>query len=357
MTTPSTQPRETGGTGGRRTVPLSQLIYLIADHDKLGEHRQTFQLAPMSGDAVVRGCALVAGGLVAVGALCAAAGSWAGCGAIGGLALVPAAIAFLRKRRNRGSRKARLDLFDHGVTVYRGAEDVVAFRWDTVEVRQEVIPFHTAAAAATEYAFTLTGPGPSIAAFDEHVFEGAREWGPAIQSAVTATQLPRVAAAIDAEETVMFGNIAVNLNELAYAGKSYPWEHIQRIEAQHGLVCIKVDGQWVSLEPVEAIPNFYIFNEVAERLRLAALEEAAAAAAGVPVAPVDATEQPADAAAVEAAAVTVVDSTVAAPAEPDTVAPPAEASRSGQRAIAIRKAGETVGVIGGALADPRGRRT
>ncbi|WP_280380649.1 DUF6585 family protein [Nocardia wallacei] len=279
MTTPSTQQRETGGTGGRRTVPLSQLIYLLADHDKLGEHRQTFLLAPMSGDAVVRGCALVASGLVAVGGLCAAAGSWLGCGALGGLALVPAAIAVLRRRRNRGNRKARLDLFDHGMTVYRGAEDIVAFRWDTVEVRQQVIPFHNAATATTDYSFTLTGPGPSTATFDENVFERAGEWGPAIQSAVTATQLPGVVTAIDSEETVLFGDIAVNLIELAHAGKSYPWEHIQRIEAQHGLVCIKVDGQWISLEPVESIPNFYIFNEVAERLRLAALEEANAAAA------------------------------------------------------------------------------
>ncbi|WP_024800469.1 DUF6585 family protein [Nocardia sp. BMG51109] len=275
MTTPSTQQRETGGTGGRRTVPLSQLIYLIADHDKLGEHRQTFLPAPMSGDTVVRGCALVAGGLAVVGALCAAAGSLVGGGVVGGLALVPAAAAFLRGRRNRGSGTARLDLFDYGLTVYRASEDVVAFRWDTVEVRQQVIPFHNAAAAATDYSFVLTGPGGSGATFDEKTFEGAREWGPAIQSAVTATQLPAVVEVIDDEQAVLFGEVAVDLIVLTYAGRSYPWERIQRIESQHGLVCIKVDGQWVSLAPVESIPNFYIFNEVAERLRLAALAEAA----------------------------------------------------------------------------------
>ncbi len=278
VTTPSTLERESGGTGGRRTVPLSQLIYLIAEHDKLGTHRQTFLPAPLSGDAVVRGCVLVAGGLVAVGGLCAAVGSMIGCGALGGLALVPAAAAFVRSRRNRGSRRARLDLFDNGMTVYRSSENVVAFRWDTMEVRQEVIPFHNAAAASTDYSFTLTGPGSS-ATFDEKVFQGAREWGPGIQSAVTATQLPGVVAAIDTEETVSFGDISVDLNHLTFAGKAYPWERIQRIEAQHGLVCIKVDGQWVSLDTVESIPNFYIFNEVTERLRLAALEELAATTA------------------------------------------------------------------------------
>ncbi|WP_280267691.1 DUF6585 family protein [Nocardia wallacei] len=282
MTTPSTLQRETGGTAGRRTVPLSQLIYLMAEHDKLGEHRQTFLPPPVSGDTVVRGCALVAGGLVVVGALCAAAGSLVGSGAVGGLALVPAAVAFLRGRRNRGGRRARLDLFDYGMTVYRGSEKIVAFRWDTLEVRQQVIPFHNAAAAATDYSFTLTGPGNSTAAFDEQIFDGAREWGPTIQSAVTATQLPHVVAAIDSEQTIRFGDIAVDLNCLTYAGTSYPWEHIQRIEAQHGLVCIKVGGQWVSLVSVETIPNFYIFNEVTERLRLAALDEMAAEAAPAP---------------------------------------------------------------------------
>ncbi|RDI64587.1 DUF6585 family protein [Nocardia pseudobrasiliensis] len=269
-TTPSTLERGDGGTDGRRTVPLTQLIHLMAEYEKLGAHRQTFQPAPISNDTVVRGCALVAGGLLVVGVICAAAGSLVGSAVIGALAVAPLVVMGLRSQHNRHSRGARLDLFDHGMTVYQHGEEIVAFRWDTVEVRQLVIPFRPADAAATDYSFSVSGPGGMRAEFDEHLFADAREWGPHIQSAVTATQLPRVVASIDSEHTVNFGEIAVCLEDIRHAGGAYAWERVQTIDSRDGMVRIKVDGRWVSLAPVGTIPNFYIFNEVAERLRIAA---------------------------------------------------------------------------------------
>jgi hypothetical protein len=267
--------RGNGGTGDRRTVPLTQLIHLMAEYQKLGEHRQTFPTASLSGDTFVRACGMIAGGLAIVAGICATAGWWVGSATVAAFAVIALLAAALRGRLTGHSRSARLDLFDHGLTVFRSGQEIRAFRWETLEVRQEVIPFHTAAVRATEYSFVLTGPGGMREAFDEHQFASANEWGPLIQSAVTATQLPGVVAAIDAELTVHFGEVAVDLRELAFAGSSYPWEQVQKIESQGGLVRIKFDGRWISLAPVESIPNFYIFNEVIERLRIAAAEELA----------------------------------------------------------------------------------
>ncbi|WP_019931191.1 DUF6585 family protein [Nocardia sp. BMG111209] len=271
MTTPSTQ-RGAGGTGGRRTVPLTQLIHLMSSYENLGEHRQTYLRAPASGDPVVRGCGLVAGGLVAVSVLCIVAGAPAAAVVVILCALIPAGFAALRGRRNRRSRGARLDLFDRGLTVYHSGEEIAGFHWTTVEVRQQSIPLHQSAAAATDYAFVLTGPGGHRAEFDEAEFANAREWGPLIQSSVTAAQLPGIVAAIDGEQTVHFGDLAVSLLELVHDGARYPWERIQTIDPRGGIVRIKVDGNWISLGRVGAIPNFYIFNEVIERLRVAAVE-------------------------------------------------------------------------------------
>lgn len=267
--------RGNGGTGDRRTVPLTQLIHLMAEYQKLGEHRQTFLTASMRGDTFVRACGMIAGGLAIVAGICATAGWWGGSATVAVFAVVTLLAAGLRGRLTGHSRGARLDLFDYGLTVFRSGQEIRAFRWETLEVRQEVIPFHTSAAPATEYSFVLTGPGGMREAFDEHQFASAGEWGPLIQSAVTATQLPSAVAAIDAELTVHFGEVAVDLRELAFAGSSYPWEQVQKIDSQGGLVRIKFDGRWISLAPVESIPNFYIFNEVIERLRIAAAEELA----------------------------------------------------------------------------------
>lgn len=283
MSTPSTLQRGDGGTGDRRTVPLTQLVHLMAEYQKLGEHRQTFTPASMSGDTFVRGCGLIAGGLAIVACLCATAGWWVGSATVAVFALLAVLAAGLRSRLAGAGRGARLDLFDYGLTVFRSGQEIVAFRWDTLEVRQQVIPFHNSATPATDYSFALSGPGGVREAFDGHQFADANEWGPLIQSAVTATQLPGVVSSIDAEETVRFGEVAVNLNELAFGGSVYPWEEVQKIDAQAGLVRIKFAGRWISLAAVESIPNFYIFNEVIERLRIAAAEELAEGIAPQPL--------------------------------------------------------------------------
>ncbi|WP_216903285.1 DUF6585 family protein [Nocardia alni] len=320
MTTPSTPQRGTGGTGDRRTVPLTQLAHLMAEYQKLGDHRQTFLPASMSTDAFVRGCCMVAGGLAVVAAICVTAGWWIGCVTFAILALVPVVAAGLRSRLAGPHRGARLDLFDYGITVYRSGQQIAAFRWDTVEVRQEVVRFHNSSSPTADYAFTLSGPGGAHEKFDEHQFADANEWGPAIQTAVTATQLPRAVAAIDAEETVRFGDVAVNLLEIVFGGMRYPWERVQMIDARGGLVRIKFAGRWISMAPVESIPNFYIFNEVAERLRMAAAAELAEGLLSQEV-PAEGAQEAADAAeVVESQPVEPTDAepTTAGPAETTT---------------------------------------
>ncbi|MET7770713.1 DUF6585 family protein [Nocardia sp. NPDC005366] len=255
-----------GETGERRTVPPTQLVHLMSEYLKLGTHRQTFLPAPAASDPVLRGFIIVAGGFGLLGVICLTVGAIGGGIATALVALIPAALALWRRRQNRRNRTARLDLFDFGMTVYRSGEQVQGFRWDTAHVFQQVIAFQSS--TPTEYTMEMTGPGGARAVFDDVLFAEGQEWGKAIQSAITGTQLPGAVTAIDAGETVHFGDIALHLDSLTFRGNTFPWEKIQLIDARSGLVRIKVDGHWHSLVPVAAIPNFYIFNELAERLRV-----------------------------------------------------------------------------------------
>ncbi|WP_332838855.1 DUF6585 family protein [Nocardia bovistercoris] len=253
-------------TRERRTVPLTQLIHLMSEYQKLGAHRQTFLPVGAASDTLLRGFIIVTGGLAILGIICVAVGAVPGGIAIGLLAAVPGAFALWRGQLNRQNRSSRLDLFDFGMTIYRAGERVQGFRWDTAEVRQRVVAFQSG--PPSEYALEMTGPDGAHAIFDDILFGEGPEWGKAIQSAITATQLPRAVTAIDNGETVHFGEVALNLDALLHLDQSYPWERIQLIDARGGLVRIKVDGRWHSLMPVANIPNFYIFNELAERLRV-----------------------------------------------------------------------------------------
>lgn len=266
MATPNLTEHDVGETGERRTVPPTQLVHLMSEYLRLGAHRQTFLAAPAASDPVLRGFGIVAGGFGVLGVICVTVGAIAGGIATALVALIPGALALWRGNHNRRNRAARLDLFDFGMTVYRTGEQVQGFRWDSAEVRQKVITFQSG--TPTEYSLEMTGPGGARTVFDDVLFADGQEWGRTIQSAVTGTQLPASVTAIDAGETVHFGDIALHLDALSFRGQTFPWEQIQLIDARSGLVRIKVDGRWHSLVPVAAIPNFYIFNELAERLRV-----------------------------------------------------------------------------------------
>ncbi|MFD6389229.1 DUF6585 family protein [Nocardia sp. NPDC060259] len=249
----------------RHRAPLTQLIHLMAEYQQLGAHRDTY-LATPADDTFVRGCGIVAGTTATIGVICAAVGAWQGGVALLVIAALPVLLAFRRGILNRQNRAARIDLFDHGVTVYRSGQRVAGFRWDSTEVRQQMIPFHDT--TAVSYYLALTGPGGVEASIDEEGFARARDWARAIQSAVTATQLPAAVDAIDNGDTVSFGDIGLSLDALHFQGESFPWENIQLIDARSGHIRLKLTGTWRSLAPVGTIPNFYIFNELAERLRL-----------------------------------------------------------------------------------------
>ncbi|MEV6359015.1 DUF6585 family protein [Nocardia asteroides] len=261
MTTPSS-PEDV--TEVRHKVPLTQLIHLMSEYQQLGAHRDTF-LATPADDTFVRGCGIIAGTLATIGVICAAVGAWPGGVALLALAAVPVLLAFRRGILNRQNRAARIDLFDHGVTVYRSGQRVAGFRWDNTEVRQHTIPFHDT--NLVSYYLDLSAPG-TAASIDEEGFARAREWARAIQSAVTTTQLPAAVTAIDNGDTVTFGDLGLSLDALTFHTESFPWEDIQLIDARSGHLRVKLAGTWRTLAPVGTIPNFYIFNELAERLRL-----------------------------------------------------------------------------------------
>lgn len=262
MITPN-RPEDVADT--RHAVPLTQLIHLMAEYQHLGAHRDTF-LATPADDTFVRGCGIVAGCIATIGVIVAAVGGWQGGVSLLVIAAAPVLLALRRGVINRQNRAARIDLFDHGVTVYRSGQRVAGFRWDSTEVRQQAIPFHDT--TPVTYLLELSGPGGVEATIDEEGFARAREWARAIQSAVTATQLPAAVAAIDNGNTVPFGELSLSLDALTFREEALSWEDIQLIDARSGHIRIKLSGMWMSLAPVSTIPNFYIFNELAERLRL-----------------------------------------------------------------------------------------
>ena len=167
--------------------------------------------------------------------------------------------------KNKG---ARLDLFERGlISVYQGQLRV--FRYDSTTVLQNIVRhLRNGVHTHTTYAYTLTA-----ASGESFVLKGGyvkpAEWGPAIQQAVTQVQLPRAAAALDAGQRLTFGDIWITRDGVGSGSKSARWPEIEEVRVRDGFVTIKVAGKWLGLSrtAVSAIPNFFVFQILAEQLR------------------------------------------------------------------------------------------
>ncbi|WP_405132764.1 DUF6585 family protein [Nocardia sp. NBC_01388] len=174
-----------------------------------------------------------------------------------------------------GFRDAQLSLFEHGVVIFgRGATTV--FRWDTVTVLQDLVEtkymwYLSDTIASMKDRYLLTDPsGGSYRISGEFVEAG--QWGPVIREGILAARLPGALAAVEAGQTLTFGSITVNRDIVTARGRSVPWSDIEGIRTQRGFISLRVAGQRFSLvkAPANAVPNIFVFLELAERLRVSA---------------------------------------------------------------------------------------
>ncbi|MFV8126984.1 DUF6585 family protein [Streptomyces syringium] len=243
--------------------PPSGPISAAVERERLGRHQTTYHAENR--------------GLVVPGVLAAAFMVLTGIGitapnmyqvAVCGL-LTAVFAGLLLGARYANRRYAQLQLFDQGLIVVDSDGQPTACRWDALLVRQKVVDhYHYSVLQGRSHAYTLKGPDgetllhPGVIAHPEH-------WGPAIQDAVTETQLPVALAAVRRGETVSFGDISVSRDTVTAYGRSVTWEQIQQVTVEAGILSLNVAEKRRPLTSmkVSQIPNFFVFHALAEHLR------------------------------------------------------------------------------------------
>ncbi|MFJ9850154.1 DUF6585 family protein [Streptomyces sp. NPDC101150] len=190
----------------------------------------------------------------------------------GPVRLVRRLLAFARYGRpsaRKARADARLDLYDHGMTVaVKGRIHVV--RYDTTAVFQETPRHpHGSPRAGTPRAYTLTDiAGKPIVLHGRPEDSDVEEWEAEIRRAVIQAQLPQALAALGRGERLTFGDVWLTLEEVGSGELSARWPQVQRIERKNGTIRLNIDGNWHKLRPTETeIPNPFVFCALVERLR------------------------------------------------------------------------------------------
>ncbi|MRH87117.1 hypothetical protein GFY24_06500 [Nocardia sp. SYP-A9097] len=258
------------------STPDSELwrrIWEGAARAGLGAHRAVYPAAPAHWAGVRKACYLLLGTatLTAVGVAAGLEWLQALAGFVSAILILAVPMGTWRTwRYDRKVAGSRLDLFEHGmVAALPGG--VCVFRYETAEVLQNITNhYRNGAFQGTTYHYIFSSPEGARAVLNE-AFSNVREWGPAVQRAVTDAQLPNAVAKVRAGERVAFGDLWISAGEVGSGGKSAPWDRVEELALTQGQVSVGVAGKFFNLTntPISRIPNFFVFQALFEYLRSA----------------------------------------------------------------------------------------
>ncbi|MGW5532293.1 DUF6585 family protein [Streptomyces xanthochromogenes] len=166
------------------------------------------------------------------------------------------------------SPNARLDLYEHGMTVaVRGRIHVV--RYDTTSVFRHSTAPRGSSPSGTAHIHTLTDVEQKrLVLYDEPEGGDAQAWARLVRQAVTRARLPSALAALHRGERISFGDIWLTTELVGSTRVSLPWPHVQRIGVVEGFLTVTADGRQHRLGPtVSRIPNVFVFRALVEHCR------------------------------------------------------------------------------------------
>ncbi|MFD9354057.1 DUF6585 family protein [Streptomyces sp. NPDC060031] len=174
--------------------------------------------------------------------------------------------------RISGRGRTRLHFFEHGLVVAGPDGEAEACRWDALSVCQNVVRhFYNGAHTHTTHAYRLTRPDGSVL-LPGRITPDAHRWGPAVQEAVTAARLPAALAAVHEGRAVAFGAFSLSREAVTARERPAAWDRVEAVHVAGGWVRITLKGRRRAMAraKVSDIPNFFVFQALAEHLHHAA---------------------------------------------------------------------------------------
>lgn len=255
-------------------APDSELLHRIAqaaEQAVLGRHRAVYPAAPSNWAALGKMFSVLLGtvALTAIGVVAGLEWLQALAGFVSFVLILGVPITAWRTwRYDVKVAGSRLDLFENGMVAALPSA-VCAFRYDTAEVLQNITRhYRNGVYQGTTYHYTFSAPDGTRAVLNE-AFANVTQWGPAIQEAVTAAQLPTAAAKVRAGHRVTFGDLWITATEVGSTRKSAPWDRVQNLDLTRGHAAIAIEGKLFDLTvtPISRIPNFFVFHALFDHLR------------------------------------------------------------------------------------------
>ncbi|MEV7684995.1 DUF6585 family protein [Streptomyces bungoensis] len=165
--------------------------------------------------------------------------------------------------------RARLDLYEHGMTAAAGKR-IHVVRFDATVVRRRWV---LCARGVTRALVLVDVDGDRIVLRYGDFGRPAR-WWPEIRRAVTDAQVPPALAALRRGARLDFGPLWITGDAVGSGRTALRWAQVERIESRNGSVVVRSTGRWqVWATGASGIPNLCVFQALAEHLAGAGRDE------------------------------------------------------------------------------------
>ncbi|WUH98015.1 hypothetical protein OHR68_31615 [Spirillospora sp. NBC_00431] len=216
--------------------------------------------------------------------------AWVALLGLASVALVPAAIVYLRDRvwwvgvpalivsmgyagtvgwiagHRRLRLRARTVALHTGGLKITGPGGEAAYVWDEL-TSVTVSGVRDGPDERTRWSFTVLAEDGAVLRFGDDIPD-VRVLGTAVAEEVTARIVPRHVAAVKAGETVRMGPFAVGLDGVEKDGERLPWPSVRDVEIDNGLVTVHAHGGRADLLTVAAqMPDALAFTALCHQVR------------------------------------------------------------------------------------------
>jgi len=171
------------------------------------------------------------------------------------------------------ARDRRIYAFDDGyVQVTR--KGPVGRRWDSVsKIYQSVIQRRVyGIPAGTMRVYRLTFSDGSTVKLTDNSIDLAT-FGPVLMREVSRAQVPRAGAALQAGQTLHFGDFSISQQGVSIKGKPpIAWSSVKKVDVSAGYVRVLQDGKWLATTRLASnVPNLYTFITLTDHMASSAV--------------------------------------------------------------------------------------
>lgn len=187
---------------------------------------------------------------------------------LGGLGFVITGIVYFTQSSSIHSNNVNVYLYEHGFVYSTANQAAQPFRWDQItHVRRNIIHrYRNGVPTGSTHDYSVRRKDGCEIGLHSNNIADMNKLGNTISEETTRILLPLAVESYNQGQAVVFGSFVVDKQGLKWGQELIPWQHIEAIDTQNGMLRLKRQGTWKPSLPCPQIPNLFVFLSLTDSI-------------------------------------------------------------------------------------------